>query len=262
MSRPGSTTRDRTRAPVSAPPRAAEPRGRRWKRRRGKRHPLLVAALVPLLLATAAWVLWASPVLAVRSVQVDGIRNLTAAEVRTAAGLTTGTPLLRVDVAAAESRVSRLPQVADVRVSRGWPDRVVVTVTEREPVAVVDRDGQLTLVDGSGVPFETITGDPPRGVVPLQVPHPARRDPATVAGLAAVVALPRSVRTEVAVVAATTGQDVTLRLTDGTTVVWGDGDDAAAKGAALAGVLQQIHAGALDGADTIDVSAPKAVVLR
>jgi cell division protein FtsQ len=137
-----------------------------------------------------------------------------------------------------------------------------VTVTEREPVAVVDRDGQRTLVDASGVPFETVTGDPPRGVVPLDVPHPARRDPATVAALAAVVALPAAVRADVTLVTATSGRDVTLRLTDGTTVVWGDGEDAAAKGDALAGVLQQIRAGALDGADTIDVSAPKAVVLR
>jgi cell division protein FtsQ len=173
-----------------------------------------------------------------------------------------GTPLLRVDVAAAAARVRRLPQVADAEVSRGWPDRVVVTVTEREAVAVVDRDGQRTLVDPSGVPFETVTGDPPRGVIPLDVPRPARRDPATVAGLAAIVALPTAVRGDVAVVTATSGLDVTLRLTDGSTVIWGDGDDAAAKGDALAGVLQQIRAGALDGAETIDVSAPKAVVLR
>src|SRR3712207_8451305 len=43
--------------------------------------------------------------------------------------------LLRVDVDAAEARVARLPQVASVEVTRGWPDRVVITVRERVPVA-------------------------------------------------------------------------------------------------------------------------------
>ena len=52
--------------------------------------------LLSVLLATAAWVLWFSPVLSVRAVQVDGVRTLTAGEVREAAGLRTGTPLLRV----------------------------------------------------------------------------------------------------------------------------------------------------------------------
>jgi cell division protein FtsQ len=231
-------------------------------RRRGKRHPLLVAALVPLVLATAAWVLWASPLLAVRAVQVDGVRMLSAAEVREAAGVTTGTPLLRVDVDAAASRVRRLPQVASAAVSRGWPDRVVVTVRERVAVAVVDSDGHLSLVDATGVLFDTVTGDPPRGVVPLQVSHPGPSDPATRAGLAAIAALPSALRTDIRGVSATTGQDVTLHLADDTTVLWGDGDGSAAKAAALTGLLAQIAKGTLDGAGTIDVSAPGAVVLR
>jgi cell division protein FtsQ len=223
---------------------------------------MLVAALVPLILATAAWVLWASPLLAVRSVQVDGVRTLTAGEVRDAAGLTEGTPLLQVDVAAAAARVRRLPQVASAQVTRGWPDRVVVTVSERDPVAVVERAGERSLVDGSGVAFETVTGDPPRGVVPLDVPDPGPHDAATRAGLAAIEALPGSVRGQVVGVGATTGEDVVVHLADGTTVVWGSGEQSTAKAAALAGLLDQIAKDALEGAGTIDVSAPGAVVLR
>jgi cell division protein FtsQ len=223
---------------------------------------VLVAALVALLLATAAWVLWASPLLAVRTVQVDGVRTLTAAEVRDAAGLRTGTPLLQVDVDAAGARVRRLPQVASVQVSRGWPDRVVVTVTERVPVAVVDRDGQQWLVDPGGVLFATVTGAPPRGVVPVDVPTPGAHDAATSAALAAVAALPRSLRPSVEAVHATTGQDVTLTLAGGTQVVWGDGGQGGAKAAALGALREQIRRGALDPARTIDVSVPGKVVLR
>jgi cell division protein FtsQ len=230
--------------------------------RRGRRHPLLVAALVPLVLASAAWVLWASPLLAVRTVQVDGVRTLSAAEVRDAARLTVGTPLLRVDVVAAAARVRALPQVASAQVARGWPDRVVVTVAERVPVAVVDQAGRRTLADASGVLFDTVTGDPPAGVVPLAVAHPGPSDPATRAGLAAIVALPPAVRAGVRQVSAESGEDVVLHLADGTTVLWGDGGQAAAKASALAALLGQMHTGALKGAGTVDVSAPGAVVLR
>jgi cell division protein FtsQ len=165
-------------------------------------------------------------------------------------------------VAAVAARVRRLPQVASAQVTRGWPDRVVVTVSERDPVVVVERAGQRSLVDGSGVPFETVTGDPPRGVVALDVPAPGPRDAATAAGLAAIEALPPSVRGQVTLVSATTGEDVVVRLADGTTVVWGSGEQSAAKAAALAGLLDQIAKNALKGAATIDVSVPGAVVLR
>jgi cell division protein FtsQ len=193
---------------------------------------------------------------------VDGVVTLRAAEVRDAAGIATGTPLLRVDVDAVRDRVTRLPQVATVQVTRGWPDRVVITLTERVPLAVVDSGGQRVLVDASGKPFDTITGAPPAGVVPLAVPTPGPGDAATRAALAALAALPLDVRTGLAGIGATTGQDVTLTLADGTTVIWGDGDDSAAKARTLAALLDQLAAKAVTPARTIDVSTPDAVVLR
>jgi cell division protein FtsQ len=223
---------------------------------------VLVAALVPLLLASAAWVLWESPLFAVRAVQVDGLQNLSVAEVRDAAGLRTGTPLLQVDLDAAAARVRRLPQVATAQVSRGWPDRVVVTVSERVPVAVVERAGQRSLVDAGGVLFDTITGAPPAGVVPLDVAAPGPADPATRAALTAIEALPPAVRAQVGRVAAPSPGQITLTLPGPVTVLWGDGSVAPAKAAALGGLLDQMRAGALGKAAVVDVSAPDAVVLR
>ena len=48
-----------------------------------------------------------------------------------------------------------------------------------------------------------MTGDPPDGVVPLDVAHPGPDDAATRAGLAALVALPPQVRAGVLTAAAT-----------------------------------------------------------
>jgi cell division protein FtsQ len=213
-------------------------------------------------LGLLAWLVWGSPVLAVSTVQVDGAGSLTAEEVVEVAGIAQGTPLLRVDVDAAEARVARLPQVASVEVTRGWPRSVVVTVVERVPVAVVDQAGTRSLVDADGVLFDTVTGAPPAGVVPLDVAAPGPDDRATRAALAALVALPREVRADVAAASATTAEDVTLTLTDGTTVLWGSAEHAGDKADVLVALLGQLESGALEPAGTIDVSAPSAVVLR
>lgn len=273
MSRSGTTTSDRARGGGSS--RAgteARPR-RRPVRRRSSRHPrhpaarrrrlLVRGGVLVAVLGLLAWLLWGSPVLAVSVVRVDGAGTLTAAEVVDVAGIDEGTPLLRVDVDAAEARVARLPQVADVEVTRGWPRSVVVTVVERVPVAVVEEeDGTRSLVDADGVLFDTVTGRPPAGVVPLDVADPGPEDRATRAALSALVALPDDVRGEVSGAEATTPEDVTLTLEDGTTVLWGSDERARDKADALVALLGQLQTGRLEPAGTIDVSTPAAVVLR
>jgi cell division protein FtsQ len=265
VNRTGTTTRDRTgsrrtsarrQGPVTPLPSR--------RRRRPPQRPRLPwrAILVLALLVAVCWALLASPLLGVRTVRVDGLGTLPAEQVREAAGIDRGTPLLRVDVDAAETRVARLPQVRSVEVTRGWPHTVVITVVERVAVAIVGRPGRRSLVDADGVLFDTVTGEAPAGVVPLDVANPGQEDPATQAGLAAVGALTGALREQVGVVAAPKADDIELTLVDGTLVRWGGPEQSAAKAKALAALLDQIAAGTLDPAATIDVSAPGAVVLR
>lgn len=260
MSRAGTTTKDR-RSGRATPRTTAAPLPNRPRRRRPRR-PLVRAVGGVLVLLALVWVVWGSPLLAVRTIQVDGVSSLSAAEVRTSAGIAAGTPLLQVDTGAAATRVGRLPQVASVAVTRGWPDRVVITVRERVAVAVVGPQGQRSLMDRTGLLFDTISGRAPRGVVPVTVASPGPGDPATLAALAAVAGLPEGIRSDVRDVGATEAGEITVTLADSTVVRWGTPDRSPAKGAALAGILQQIRAGALAGAHVIDVSTPQAVVLR
>jgi cell division protein FtsQ len=237
-------------------------RARRNRRPRGRRRLWLQVAGALAAVAVLGWLLLAGPVLAVRAVRVDGLDTLPVDQVREAAGIAAGTPLLRVDLAGAAARVARLPQVASVEVTRDWPGSVVVTVVERLPIAVVGEAGRRSLVDAEGVLFDTVTGDAPDGVVPLDVSSPGPEDPATMAGVAALRSLPADVRAQVAAAAATGPDDISLTLTDGTTVLWGDASKSRAKSAALVALLDQIAAGRLEPAGTIDVSTPGAVALR
>jgi cell division protein FtsQ len=263
----GTTTRDRTgrsrrtaerRATAAVTPlarrRPARPRAR-------SRRPIQLAAAV-LVVGAVVWLLLASPVLGVSTVQVDGVTTLPADQVRESAGIEPGTPLLRVDVDAARERVARLPQVASVEVTRGWPRTVVVTVVQRVPVAIVGDPGGRSLVDREGVLFDTVTGEPPAGVVPLEVAAPGPGEPATMAGLAAIEALPADIRRQVGSVAASTAEDVSLTLADGTLVLWGGPEESGRKATALAALIEQLADGDLEPAATIDVSTPEAVVLR
>ena len=69
-----------------------------------------VAALLVLVLL--AWLIGFSSVLGVRSVDVLGARTVTAAQVRAAAGIRTGTPLARLDLGAIRSRLSAVAPTA------------------------------------------------------------------------------------------------------------------------------------------------------
>ncbi|WP_040336697.1 cell division protein FtsQ/DivIB [Candidatus Blastococcus massiliensis] len=267
MSRLGTTTRDRDRVPPRRPGtrRGATavtqlPNRRRRTADRRRRAVQLVVGTVVLL--GVLWGLWAGPLLAVRTVQVDGAATLPADLVRETAGVDRGTPLLRVDVDAARAAVADLPQVESVAVTRGWPNRVVITLVERTPVAVVAEAGRRSLVDARGVLFDTITGEPPAGVVPLVVADPGPDDEATTAALTAIRALPTALRERIAGVEAAVPDDIVVTLADGTVVRWGSADESGDKAEIVEGLLEQVEAGALDPADEIDVSVPAAVVLR
>ncbi|RBY95622.1 cell division protein FtsQ [Blastococcus sp. TF02-8] len=265
MTRSGSTTRDRTgrtRRPAGRRGGGATPLPNRRRPLRPRQRRALQGATLVTVLAVLGWLLWLGPVLAVRTVQVDGLDALAADEVRAAAQVPDGVPLLRVDIGAVEDRVARMPQVRSVQAARGWPDRIVITVAERIPVAVVGERGRRSLVDADGVLFDTLTGDAPRGVVPLEVADPGTDDPATRAGIAAIRALPASFRDDVERVAVPDPEAIELTMRDGTAVRWGSAEQSAAKSQIVVALLGRIGDGELDPAAVIDVSAPDAVVLR
>lgn len=239
---------------AAAPRRAARVRAERSARRRHRAHRAGSALLVLLPLAALAWLVLASPVLAVRDVEVTGTGRLTADAVVEAAGVAEGTPLARVDVADVAERVERaLLPAGDVRVRRVWPTTLRLQVVERTAAVAVPREGGVLLVDADGVGFATEPGLPP-GVPTLEVARPDRDDPATRAALAVLAEVPPWLRAQVTAMRAPSPADVQLVLGE-RTVVWGEPGGVATKAAALGPLL------AMPGS-WYDVSAPGIVVRR
>jgi cell division protein FtsQ len=185
------------------------------------------------ILAVAGWALLGPTVLVVRHVRVTGAgAQLQAAAVRDAADITLGTPLARLNPAAAARRVERLPAVLSARVSRSFPDTVVITVRRRIPALAVPTASGYALVDSHGVTVASAGAVPAGMPVLMSAPAVLPGSPVVRAAALVVQGLPGSLRAEVRSVSATAGS-VTLQLVGGITVVWGGPGHGAQKAAEL-----------------------------
>ena len=212
------------------------------KRRRAWRVTFFALAAAGIV-AAAVWVLFGSPLLVVRSVTVSGTHLVSQSEVVAAAGVRTGTPLIRVNTARAAARIVAIPQIRSAQVTRSWPNRLVIVVRERTPaLALTAPSGGYDLVDADGVVVRWAAARP--AGLPLYstlVPAGALRgDPGLAAAAAVLGELPAAVRPSVTSVSAPEPDQVTVRLAGGITVLWGDTGRARVKARELT-VLMQAH---------------------
>lgn len=243
---------------TEADERTAQVARRRFARRQWARRWLawriLVAALgVLAVVAGLVWLVFFSPVLAVRGVEVDGAEVLDPRVVRRVAEVPSGTPLANVDLDAVGERVEALTPVLDVDVSRAWPDRVRIAVTERAAVAVVMRDGVLQGVDADGVLFRRYPSRPPS--LPLVRVGVGTGAEALSEAALVIDALPSDLAPRVEYISVRTVDTISLRLRNGHTVLWGSAEDSANKAKVLDVLLDQ-------PAQLYDVSVPGQPVIR
>jgi cell division protein FtsQ len=253
-----------TRAPArprSAPTPRIDPRIRarrvqvtREAGRRRLRRILIALALVAV--AAAALGIVVSPLVDVDRVAVVGGGDR-AAEIRAAAAVHAGAPLLLVDTGAVEDRVEGLSWIADARVSRDLPGTLRIVVRLRPPVAFAARpDGRVAVVDPSGTVVALGSAAPgglPALVTTSPPPGPGRRIAPRAAAQVAAGVGPLAGR--VARVSVDHAQ-AALLLTDGTEVRLGGLDHVQEKARAADAVLA-----ALPGPVAyVDVRVPSAPV--
>jgi cell division protein FtsQ len=136
------------RAGSSGQPRAKRPV------RRSRRIAFLVAVLAALLgLARLA----SGPLFSLSRVEVSGNVRTRTQDVLDAVEPWRGKNVIALDLAQIAKRITRLPWVERVTISKRFPDGLAVTIGERTPVALWRTEGELWWVDGSGrvvAPFE------------------------------------------------------------------------------------------------------------
>ena len=220
---------------------------RAWTRRWLTWRYLLAGFLVLVLVVGSVWLVFFSSYLALKSADVTGTQHLTKAEVLSAAALPVGDPLARVDPEAIARRVRAMAYVKSVEVTREWPDKLRIRITERTAVAVVDLGGSLRGLDADGVVFSTYRKAPP-GLPRIQVTGDPDQD--TLREAAQVIAaLPSSLSSRVDHLEVATVDQISLALTGGKTVLWGSADQSALKAEVIGPLLKQ-------PGSVYDVSAP------
>ena len=212
---------------------------------------LKVVVLI-LVLALAWTVLW-SPLLGLRGseITVSGSDSSVSTEqVRELLQDQEGTSLVRLDLRqAARTVTDGLVRVRSTQVTRSWPHGLTVSLTMRVPVAVRQVDQSYEVLDGDAVVLET-TDTPPEGLVRITDPEDGGLSGTQVAAVAqAVGALDVATRAQVASGSASSSGQVTLVLTSGASVQWGDTEEMALKAQVLKVLLAQ-------EASVYDVSSP------
>jgi len=128
------------------------------RRAEGRRRlRVLLVVIAVLALGTGAYAVTQSRLLDLETVVVTGIPAGEQGPVREASALSTGTPMIELDLEQAASRVTALSWVASASVERAWPDTVRITVQRRSPVAAMPTaTGDWILVDAEGVATEQV----------------------------------------------------------------------------------------------------------
>ncbi|MFF0514351.1 cell division protein FtsQ [Streptomyces sp. NPDC004250] len=258
MAGPTTAERGERQQESSGPPRA-----RRFGPPR-LRTIIITAVSLALVAGGTVWVLYGSNWTRVDGVSVSGTRVLTPAQVREAADVPVGDPLVSIDTEAVEARLRRkLPRIDEVDVERSWPHGIGLKVTERTPVLIVQKGKNFVEVDDEGVRFATVSRAP-KGVPALEL-EPDRsgsagaslrrfdddrlvREAVRVAGR-----LPDAVARDARLVKVRSYDDISLELSGERTVAWGSGERGADKARALTALMK-----ATPRARHFDVSVPTA----
>jgi cell division protein FtsQ len=122
---------------------------------------IALAAGGAFVLGVAAGAASRHPYFGLREIEVLGFRE--PAVVAAWSGLALGRSLWTIDPEAVESRLAAEPRLLAASVRRAFPDRVVITVEERRPLAILLLAAPR-LVAADGVAFRPLDGEPVEGL--------------------------------------------------------------------------------------------------
>lgn len=94
--------------------------------------------------------------LVVTEIQVTGRERLSEAEFREALAVPLGTPIFSVELPELRERLAMIGWVKSVSVARRLPNRLEIHLEEREPAALWQNDGVMTLIDREGHPITSL----------------------------------------------------------------------------------------------------------
>ena len=224
-----------------------------------RQRRVVTTAVVALAIVLTVWALAFSPLLGlqVRRISMAGSDgSVSDKQVRDILASYEGDSLLRLDTGRLSTQVSdKLVRVRRAQVTRAWPHGLRVHLTMRVPVATVQDSDGYQVLDNEAVVLERVS-EAPSGLVTIvpgpaaQASGPQRVSAKQVAAVTQVVgSLAPETLAQVSSGSATEAGQVTLTLSSGASVVWGNNQDNGLKARVLATLMTTT-------ASIYDVSSP------
>jgi cell division protein FtsQ len=90
----------------------------------------------------------------IAAISLTGSKEISREEILTTAGVTGRASLLFLDADAARSRLMANPWIGDAAVLKLYPDRLQITITERQAFALWQKDGRTSVIASDGTVLE------------------------------------------------------------------------------------------------------------
>ncbi len=118
--------------------------------------------LLTVVVLTAAFIytyssLLSAPYFEIREISVRGLKELTEKDILTMANIQPRSNILAVNIDAVMKRVSVNPWIKNIYVGRELPNRLVLDIRERTPIALVKQAGNFYLMDVDGFVFKKLS---------------------------------------------------------------------------------------------------------
>jgi len=97
--------------------------------------------------------------LRIDAVSISGSKEVSREEILTTAGVTGHASLLFLDAAAARTRLLSNPWIADAAVLKLYPDRLQISITERQAFALWQNNGRVSVIAADGTMLEPYIED-------------------------------------------------------------------------------------------------------
>ncbi|MEP9376847.1 cell division protein FtsQ/DivIB [Aquabacter sp. CN5-332] len=136
----------------------------------------------------------------VKQVNLSGQNHVTPPEILAAAGIKATTSILFIDADATRARLEAMPWISSASVRKLYPDRIDISVVEREAYALWQFNGQIQVIARDGMPIAPYSDDPRYVSLPIVVGEGAEKQVGEIVeALARVPALRDQVRAAILV---------------------------------------------------------------
>jgi cell division protein FtsQ len=218
------------------------------KNKRKSKAPWLVWLFVILAVVTW-WSLYQSKWFIAQEVTITGNSRLSAEQISAVAAVPIGNSLMSINPEVISAQLQELPEIKVATVERGWPKAILITVTERTPIAVAATATGYNLIDADGINAGVVTA-PPAGLLVIAAQPDSLAMTNAIQALAAIPA-----DWTITGLSAPTQDSVVATLGNGVVVTFGSGERAADKVEVAQALLEK-------GYTVINVSAPDAPTVK